>query len=144
MSQSNDYYQILGLSRQSSQEEIRKAYRKLAMKWHPDRNEGSVEATEQFKKITEAYDVLSNANKKGIYDRDGKDGLNQNGMHFNGANAFNIFQQFFGRSSPFESNAFPFPFPFEPQQGRHGQGNGRFQFGHQGAGRDRKLRFRSL
>lgn len=63
-----DYYNILGLDKNSSQEDIKKAYRKLAIKWHPDKNEGSKEAEDKFKEISEAYDVLSNQDKKSKYD----------------------------------------------------------------------------
>lgn len=93
---SEDYYQVLGLTKPSDPSEIRKAYHKLALKWHPDKNDGSSEATETFKKITEAYDVLSNPEKKEIYDKCGKDGLNRNGIHFDASNINEIFRAFFG------------------------------------------------
>ncbi|KAH7823108.1 putative Hsp40 [Monocercomonoides exilis] len=71
-----DYYEILGVSRSASEEEIKKAYKKQALKWHPDRNRDNKEkATEMFKKIGEAYDVLSDPKKKQIYDQFGEDGL---------------------------------------------------------------------
>jgi len=63
-----DYYKILEIDRSSSQDDIKKAYRKLAIKWHPDKNEGSKEAEEKFKEISEAYDILSNPDKKSKYD----------------------------------------------------------------------------
>lgn len=65
-----DYYDILGVSRNASKEEIKKAYRKLALEWHPDRNK-SPQATERFKEINEAYEVLSNPQKKQAYDQFG-------------------------------------------------------------------------
>lgn len=66
-----DYYQILGLSRSASSEEIRKAYRKLAMQYHPDRNPGDKGSEERFKEINEAYQVLSDPQKRAHYDRVG-------------------------------------------------------------------------
>jgi len=68
-----DYYKILGVERNASEDDIRKAYRKLAMKYHPDRNPNDKEAEERFKEINEAYQVLSDAKKRGHYDRLGSD-----------------------------------------------------------------------
>lgn len=70
-----DYYEILGLSRSVSQDEIKKAYRKLALKFHPDRNPGDKQAEENFKEAAEAYEVLSDAEKRQWYDRYGHDGV---------------------------------------------------------------------
>jgi curved DNA-binding protein len=66
-----DYYKILGISRKASTDEIRKAYRKLAMQYHPDRNPGDKQAEERFKEVNEAYQVLSDSQKKAHYDRVG-------------------------------------------------------------------------
>jgi molecular chaperone DnaJ len=70
-----DFYQTLGVPRTASDDEIKKAYRKLAMTYHPDRNNGAKEAEEKFKAITEAYDVLRDADKRALYDRYGEAGL---------------------------------------------------------------------
>ncbi|HSA57027.1 MAG TPA: molecular chaperone DnaJ [Gemmatimonadaceae bacterium] len=95
-----DLYQVLGVPRGASDDEIKKAYRKLAMQWHPDRNNGSAEAEEQFKQITEAYDVLRDPNKRAMYDRYGEAGLRGGGgagfHHVDLAEALNIFMRDFG------------------------------------------------
>ena len=70
-----DYYEVLGVSRDASAEELKKAYRKLAMQYHPDKNPGNKEAEEKFKEAAEAYDVLSNPDKKSRYDQFGHAGL---------------------------------------------------------------------
>src|ERR1700757_5300622 len=66
-----DYYELLGVSRKAPQKEIRQAYRKLARKYHPDLNPGDKAAEEKFKQVQEAYDVLSDAKKRQIYDQYG-------------------------------------------------------------------------
>lgn len=70
-----DYYEVLGVSRDASDEDIKKAYRRLAMKYHPDRNNGDKAAEEKFKQVGEAYAVLSDPQKKAAYDRFGKAGV---------------------------------------------------------------------
>ncbi|KAL0241751.1 hypothetical protein GEMRC1_006986 [Eukaryota sp. GEM-RC1] len=89
-----DYYELLGVERSATEKEIGKAYRKLALKYHPDRNQGNPEASEKFKEISNAYDVLSNAEKRQIYDQYGEEGLSGGGM--GGGNPFDIFESMFG------------------------------------------------
>ncbi len=92
-----DYYEILEVTKDCSGAELKKAYRKLAMKFHPDRNPDDKEAEEKFKQINEAYEVLSNEDKRSTYDRYGKDGLNrQGGGGFNGSDINDIFNSMFG------------------------------------------------
>jgi len=88
-----DYYEILGVSSSASADEIKKGYRKMAMKHHPDRNEGNKEAEEKFKAAAEAYEVLGDPEKRQIYDRYGKDGLKNRGYQGPG-NAEDIFSSF--------------------------------------------------
>ncbi|HCN93674.1 MAG TPA: molecular chaperone DnaJ, partial [Hyphomonas sp.] len=66
-----DYYEILGVSKDADEKQLKSAYRKLAMKYHPDQNAGNPEAEEKFKEVGEAYAVLSDAQKRGAYDRFG-------------------------------------------------------------------------
>jgi molecular chaperone DnaJ len=90
-----DYYEVLGVSKSASADEIKKAYRKLAIQYHPDKNPDNPEAEEKFKEAAEAYEVLSNAEKKARYDQFGHQGLGGNGG-FGGAgmNMEDIFSQF--------------------------------------------------
>ena len=67
MSEKRDYYEVLGVSKDADAKEIKKAYRKLAMKYHPDKNPGDKAAEEKFKEINEAYEVLSDENKRKMY-----------------------------------------------------------------------------
>ncbi|MEW6518396.1 MAG: molecular chaperone DnaJ [Thermodesulfobacteriota bacterium] len=88
-----DYYNILGVARTSSGDEIKKAYRKLAMQYHPDRNPGDQEAEEKFKAAAEAYEVLRDGEKRKIYDRYGAEGLRNSGYSGPG-NFEDIFSSF--------------------------------------------------
>ncbi|EPP35958.1 Chaperone protein DnaJ [Chlamydia avium] len=85
-----DYYDVLGVSKTASLEEIKKAYRKLAVKYHPDKNPGDAEAEKRFKEVSEAYEVLSNAQKRESYDRYGKDGPFAGAGGFGGAGMGNM------------------------------------------------------
>ncbi|EFC50619.1 predicted protein [Naegleria gruberi] len=114
-----DYYSILGVSRSADEKELKSAYRKLALKWHPDRNPDNKQmAEEKFKEIAEAYEILSDSNKRAIYDQYGEEGLkggiptSGSGAGFGGGggsytfhatNPEDIFKQFFGARSPFDS-----------------------------------------
>jgi len=94
-----DYYEVLGVSRDSSQDDIKKAYRKLAIKYHPDKNPDKKEEYEaKFKELSEAYAVLSDQDKRSHYDRFGKDGPSMEAF-----NPHDIFRNFFGGGSPFGS-----------------------------------------
>jgi len=79
-----DYYEVLGVAKNASDEDLKKAYRKLAMKYHPDRNPGDAAAEEKFKEAKEAYEMLSDAEKRGAYDRFGHAGVDPNSGGFGG------------------------------------------------------------
>lgn len=105
-----DFYEILGVSKSSSQEEIKKAYRKVAMQHHPDRNPGDKTAEEKFKEAAEAYEILSDTDKRAQYDRFGHQafgpGRSGGGGFSGGMNMDDIFSQFgdiFGDDNPFGS-----------------------------------------
>jgi molecular chaperone DnaJ len=93
-----DYYDVLNVARTASQEEIKKAYRQLALKYHPDRNPGNKEAEEKFKEAAEAYEVLSDADKRARYDRFGHEGMRgTNFREFTDINdVFSTFGDIFG------------------------------------------------
>lgn len=93
MSQKRDYYEVLGLERNASEDEIRKAYRKLALKFHPDRNKDDPDAETKFKEATEAYTVLSDGDKRAQYDRFGH-AMGGAGFDFDGAGVGDIFSHF--------------------------------------------------
>uniref|UniRef100_A0A336ML94 CSON003193 protein n=1 Tax=Culicoides sonorensis TaxID=179676 RepID=A0A336ML94_CULSO len=119
-----DYYKTLEVPKNATEAEIKKAYRKLALKWHPDKNpDNADESHKKFKEISEAYEVLSDKKKRRVYDQYGKEGLGQNGerhhrhrrthgSYENGYEPFfesfsfrdpeEVFREFFG-SSPFDS-----------------------------------------
>lgn len=103
MADKRDYYEVLGVDRGATDEEIKKAYRKLAKKYHPDLNKDNPEAADKFKEAAEAYDVLSNSEKRSRYDQFGHAGVDQNGGGyssygggFGGFDMGDIFSSFFG------------------------------------------------
>lgn len=129
MATKRDYYDVLGVSKNASADELKKAYRKQALQWHPDRNK-STEASEKFKEVNEAYEVLGNPQKKQTYDQFGHAAFDQGGGSAGGpfgggqgpftytytsqgggqgspfegfdfSDPFDIFEQFFGGGSPF-------------------------------------------
>jgi len=108
-----DYYEILGVPRDASPEEIKRAYRRIAFKYHPDRNPGDKEAEEKFKEAAEAYEVLRDPQKRAIYDAYGHEGLSSQG--FTGFTGFDdIFSTF--------SDIFDEFFGFRTRRGREGGG----------------------
>ena len=98
MASKRDYYEVLGVGKGASADEIKKAYRKLAVKYHPDKNPGNKEAEEKFKEAAEAYAVLSDADKKAKYDRFGHAGVDGAGPDFSGGfgNLNDILNDLFG------------------------------------------------
>src|SRR5262245_12857595 len=82
--QKRDYYEVLGVSREAPAEDIRRPYKREALKHHPDRNSGDAAAEQRFKEVNEAYQVLSDEQKKGIYDRFGHAGLEGGAGGFDG------------------------------------------------------------
>jgi molecular chaperone DnaJ len=103
-----DYYEILGVAKGATPEEIKKAYRKVAIQFHPDKNPGNKEAEEKFKEAAEAYEVLSDADKRAQYDRFGHSkpgqGFGGGGHHMNMDDIFSQFGDIFGgENSPFDS-----------------------------------------
>jgi molecular chaperone DnaJ len=96
-----DYYEILGVSKTAEEREIKKAYKRLAMKYHPDRNQGDKEAEAKFKEIKEAYEILTDAQKRAAYDQYGHAAFEQGGMgggggFGGGADFSDIFGDVFG------------------------------------------------
>ena len=98
-----DYYEVLGVARDAGEDDLKKTYRKLAMQWHPDRNQGNAEAEAKFKELNEAYDVLKDAEKRAAYDRFGHAAFEQGGPGGGGGGPFggggfeDIFEEMFGR-----------------------------------------------
>ena len=107
MAGKRDYYEILGVSKTASDDEIKKAYRKLAVKYHPDKNPGDKEAEAKFKEINEAHDVLSDKQKRARYDQFGHAGVGGAGNPFGGGAAGNPFA---GGNFNFNGQTFNFDF----------------------------------
>src|SRR5689334_2348603 len=92
-----DYYEVLSVNRDASEEDLKKAYRRLAMKWHPDRNPDNPKAEEHFKEAKEAYEVLSEPQKRAAYDQFGHAGVDPQGAGAGAAGGFgDIFSDIFG------------------------------------------------
>src|SRR5688572_19889238 len=94
MSPKRDYYEVLEMAQDASEEDIKRAYRKAALKFHPDRNQGNKEAEAKFKEATEAYAVLCDKEKRATYDRFGHAGLQGGAADFSGVGVGDIFSQF--------------------------------------------------
>lgn len=94
MASKRDFYEILGVGRNASADEIKKAYRQMAIKYHPDKNPGDSKAEDMFKEAAEAYEVLSTPDKKARYDQFGHQGMGGNGGGHGGMNMDDIFSQF--------------------------------------------------
>jgi molecular chaperone DnaJ len=121
-----DYYEVLSVTRESTPEQIKSAYRKAALKWHPDRNpENKKEAEEKFRQCSDAYGVLSDPQKRTIYDRYGHAGLNSRGFETSGGFNSTIFEEFQDILGDF--------FGFEGAFGGGGGRRGRAQRGQRGA-----------
>ena len=117
MSKKRDYYEVLGVDRNIGEEDLKRAYRKLAVKYHPDKNPGDHEAEEKFKELGEAYEALSDPNKRAAYDRYGhaafQNGMGGGGFHdpfdlfrevFSGGGGGGVFEQFFGGGGGVDSS----------------------------------------
>jgi molecular chaperone DnaJ len=98
MAAKRDYYEVLGVAKEANDEDIKRSFRKLAMQYHPDRNVGDKEAEEKFKEAAEAYEVLSSRDKRQIYDRYGRAGLQNNGgpAFHDVSSVFDLFGDIFG------------------------------------------------
>lgn len=94
MADKRDYYEILGVAKNATEDEIKKAYRKLAIKYHPDKNPGDKEAEEKFKEAAEAYSVLSDSEKRSRYDQFGHSGVDNSGFSASDINLNDIFSAF--------------------------------------------------
>ncbi len=128
MSSKRDYYEVLGIDKSADKDTIKKAYRKLALKYHPDRNPGDKDAEAKFKEATEAYEVLSDEQKRPIYDQYGFAGLDGMGGGASGgySHAFHDFSDLFGGSGGFSDifeNLFGGGFGFGSSSGRSRSNN---------------------
>ena len=105
MTKKRDYYEVLGVQRNATAAEVKKAYRQMALKYHPDKNPGDHTCEEKFKEAAEAYEVLSNDDKRSRYDRFGHQGVGGagGGVHMDMEDIFSQFGDIFGGHNPFES-----------------------------------------
>ena len=103
-----EYYNVLGVDKAASKDDIKKAYRKLAMEHHPDKNQGNAESEEKFKEISEAYSVLSDDQKRSNFDQFGAADGNQGGFNMNDFMRGNPFGDMFGGGNPFGGGSFSF------------------------------------
>lgn len=130
MAAKRDYYEVLGVARTASPEEIKKAFRALALKYHPDKNPGDAQAEARFKEAAEAYEVLSDEQKRSTYDRFGHEGLRGGGPGFQNAEEVfvhfqDIFSEFFGgrmggRGGPRPGADLEYPLTIEFMEAAHG------------------------
>jgi molecular chaperone DnaJ len=112
MATKRDYYEVLGVDKNATAQEIKAAYKKMAIKYHPDRNPGDKEAEEKFKEAAEAYDVLRDENKRARYDQFGPEGVNGaggfggfGGSSMNMDDIFSMFGDIFGGHGNFSGLA---------------------------------------
>src|SRR4051794_13769216 len=97
MASKRDYYEVLEIARDADEDTLKKAYRKLAMRYHPDRNPGDQESAEKFREASEAFEALRDPHKRQLYDRYGHAGLDRAGGGGGGGfDPFSIFREFFG------------------------------------------------
>jgi len=139
-----DYYLILKLEKTASQDDIKRSYRKLALLYHPDKNpDNREEAEKQFKKISEAYEVLSDETRRRNYDLYGKDIPNNGGQYYHSFHdPFELFRQFFGGRDPFSDSFFGGRDPFgDPFFGRDPFGDPFFGRGFGGFSNNRRSPF---
>jgi len=124
-----DYYEVLGINRDASDEDIKKAYRKHAMKWHPDRNPDNPKAEENFKEAKQAYEILADAGKRAAYDQFGHAGINPQGGAGPGAGFGDMFSDIFsdifgggraGRSTVFRGADLRYNLELTLEQAAHG------------------------
>ncbi|TFK49514.1 DnaJ-domain-containing protein [Heliocybe sulcata] len=120
-----DYYKLLGVSKDASDEDIKRAYKKMALKFHPDRNAGSEEASKKFQQISEAFEVLSDSNKRAVYDQFGEEGLKGGGPPPSGGGGMGGFP---GGFSGFPGGGGGATYTFTSGPGGFGGGGGRGGF----------------
>lgn len=148
MAEKRDYYEVLGLQKGASDDEIKKAFRKLAMKYHPDRNPDDKAAEEKFKEINEAYAVLSDAEKKEKYDRFGHAGVDPNAGFgqggFSGGGFEDIFDMFGGMFSGGFGGGFGGGRRNGPQKGRDLQKHLTIDFEEAAFGTNKKIRLTKM